>query len=52
MNIIFWHSPKAIYMAAEVYFNGGDVLIWQHNTLAGLHNSQDWQDYDLARRNK
>ena len=29
-----------------------EVLVWQHLTLAGLHNSQDWQDYDLARRNK
>ena len=26
MNTIFWHSPKAIYMAAEVYINGGGSL--------------------------
>ena len=26
MNIIFCHSPKAIYMAAEVYLNGGGSL--------------------------
>ena len=26
MNIIFWHSPKAIYMTSEVYINGGGSL--------------------------
>ena len=29
-----------------------EVLVWQRLTKAGLHNAQDWQDYDLARRNK
>ena len=26
MNTIFWHSPKAIYMAAEVHINGSGSL--------------------------
>ena len=26
MNTIIWHSPKAIYMAAEVYLNGDGSL--------------------------
>ena len=38
-------SESLIKMAAE-------VLVWQHITLAGLHNSQEWQDYGLARRNE
>ena len=36
MNIIFWHSPKAIYMAAEVYYNGGgslgSITLWLGST--------------------
>ena len=52
MNTIIWHSPKAIYMATEVYWLATKVLVWRHKSLAGLHNSQDWQDYGLARRSK
>ena len=29
-----------------------EVLVWQRLIKAGLHNAQDWHDYDLARRNK
>ena len=36
MNKIFWHSPKAIYMAAEVYLNGGgslgSITLWLGST--------------------
>ena len=42
MNIIFWHSPKAIYMAAEVYYNGGgslgSITLWLGSTTHRTSN--------------
>ena len=44
MNTIFWHSPKAIYMAEEVYINGGGSL-----GLAAYHSGWAPQLTGLAR---
>ena len=44
MNTIIWHSPTAIYMAAEVYINGARSL-----GLAASHSGWAPQLTGLAR---